>query len=204
MLGTGEPHPPLYPFLLAVWLRIAGSSEFAARIPSAFAGIAGVAVAASIARYVAPGVSTRAVRTAAIVAAVLVAANPFQVWYSQEARMYAQVSFFAGLSTLALLRLWAGRRWSIPLYAGAILGAAGSHYFGLFVPIAHGLALLLTARHDRRAQRDWLRACAIAALAYLPWAYFAQRIFAGYLASPPKFGDLLPVLVSAWARVSAG
>src|SRR5712692_4257764 len=56
LLAHSEPHPPLYPLVLAGWLRVFGSSEFIARLPSAFAGIAGVAVAASIARsFVSPG-----------------------------------------------------------------------------------------------------------------------------------------------------
>src|SRR5579875_1121360 len=38
ILATSEPHPPLYPFLLVVWLRAFGSSEFVARLPSAFCG----------------------------------------------------------------------------------------------------------------------------------------------------------------------
>src|SRR5712692_5829107 len=42
-LATGEPHPPLYPILLAVWLRGLGRSELVARLPSAFEGIASVA-----------------------------------------------------------------------------------------------------------------------------------------------------------------
>src|SRR5215469_7019101 len=44
-LSSGEPHPPLYPVLLAFWLRAFGHSEMAARLPSAFVGIASVAVA---------------------------------------------------------------------------------------------------------------------------------------------------------------
>src|SRR5260370_8999649 len=49
LLARSEPHPPLHPLLLAGWLRVFGSSEFVSRIPSAFAGIAAVAVAASLA-----------------------------------------------------------------------------------------------------------------------------------------------------------
>src|SRR5579885_3124988 len=49
-LAASEPHPPLYPFLLAGWLRLLGRSEMIARLPSAFAGIASVAVGAGFAR----------------------------------------------------------------------------------------------------------------------------------------------------------
>src|SRR5439155_22296381 len=97
-LATGEPHPPLYPLLQAAWLRLLGRSELVARLPSAFAGLAGVAIAGAIGRTFAADDSRSATR-AMLVAGLLVALNPFQVWYSQEARMYAQLSFFAGLAT---------------------------------------------------------------------------------------------------------
>jgi mannosyltransferase len=204
LLATAEPHPPLYPFVLVVWLRAFGASELVARLPSAFAGIASVAVAATLARSFAPRDDRRAATVAAVVAGLLVVVNPFQVWYSQEARMYAQVSFFAGLATLALLRLWQGRRGATLLYVLAVLGAAGSHYYGLFVPLAHGLALLVAARGDRATLGRWLRATALAALLYLPWVYVASRIFTRYYGGPPGSEDLVQVAISSWARIVAG
>ena len=225
ILATAEPHPPLYPFLLAIWLRLFGSSEFVARLPSAFFGIASVPVAAALARSfvgawargrvdaVATGdvsgvavspTRPRAATAAAVVAGLLVALSPFQVWYSQEARMYAQVSFFAGLATLALLRLWHGRRGAIPFYAVAILGAAGSHYYGLFIPLAHGVTVLIFARGNRRALAGWVRASALATLLYLPWVYVALRVFTSYYGGPPGSENLPQIAISAWARVTAG
>src|SRR5437879_6209604 len=49
-LATGEPHPPLYPLVLAGWLRMFGRSEFISRLPSAFSGIASVAVSSALGR----------------------------------------------------------------------------------------------------------------------------------------------------------
>ena len=204
LLSSGEPHPPLYPFVLAVWLRIAGSSEFVARLPSAFAGIGSIAVAARLASALAPRDDRRAAGVYALVASLLVAVNPFQVWYSQEARMYAQINFFAGLATLLLLRLRGGTRWAVPAYAAAVAAAAGSHYYGLFVPIAHGLSLLLLGKADRPTLRRWLVGSALAGACYLPWVFVARQVFSGYLASPAKLADLVPVAISAGVRVTAG
>jgi uncharacterized membrane protein len=204
LLARSEPHPPLYPLLLAGWLRIFGDSEFVARLPSTFAGIAGVAVAAGLARAFAPKRASAQATIAAVVAGLLVALNPFQIWYSQEARMYAQVSFFAGLATLALLRLWKGQHYATALYVAAILGAGGSHYYGLFVPLAHGVVVLLPSRGHRAAVGRWLRAIAIAALLYLPWVVVAVRIFTSFSNGPAGYEDLPAVLVSSWARVAAG
>ena len=220
MLSTGEPHPPLYPFLLVGWLRAFGHSEFVARLPSAFAGIASVPVVAVLAKsFVEELGDGRAVQAspaavlptrplaamaAPVIAGLLVALNPIQVWYSQEARMYAQVSFFAGLATLALLRLWHGRRGSTPLYVLAILGAAGSHYYGLFIPLAHGIAVLLFARRRRDVFVRWLRAALVAAVLYLPWVVIALNVFTSYYGAQPGTVDLWGVALSAWVRIAAG
>ncbi len=233
MLSTGEPHPPLYPFLLVVWLRLFGHSELVARLPSAFAGIVSVSVAAALARAAfrretpsltgstkggdaasrarnGPRTATNpnpewlASGVAATVAGLLVALNPIQVWYSQEARMYAQVSFFAGLATLGLIRLWQGRRWSSVLYVVAILGAAGSHYYGLFVPVAHGIAVLALARQRRAVLGRWLRAVVIAGVLYLPWVIVALHVFTSYYGAQPGTVNLWAVALSAWVRIAAG
>ncbi|MGH2458133.1 MAG: hypothetical protein ACRDIY_04625 [Chloroflexota bacterium] len=218
MLSTGEPHPPLYPFLLVVWLRLFGHSEFVARLPSAFAGIASVPVAAALARtafrhgdgQVAPGRGPSLAPflangvAAATVVGLLVALNPIQVWYSQEARMYAQVSFFAGLATLALVRLWQGRRGASAWYVIAVLGAAGSHYYGLFVPVAHLVAVLAFARRRPELLRRWLRAVVVAGVLYLPWVVIALRVFTSYYGARPGTVDLWQVALSGWVRVAAG
>jgi len=206
-LSTGEPHPPLYPVLLAVWLRAFGHSEFVARLPSAIAGIAAVPVTAAIARRFAPDDDERAATRLALIAALLVAINPFQVWYSQEARMYAQVSFFAGLATLGLLRLWEGRRWSIPLYVIGLIGAMGSHYYGLFIPLAHAIALGIELLRDRGVWprvRLWIVASAVAGVIYLPWVIYAQRIFRSYYGARPGTVDLAQIALQSWVRISAG
>src|SRR5579883_2590577 len=93
MLSTGEPHPPLYPFLLAGWLRLFGHSEVVARLPSAFAGIASIPVAVNLARASGWSSGDRRSVLTGILAGLLVALNPIQVWYSQEAGRYAEVSF---------------------------------------------------------------------------------------------------------------
>ncbi len=203
-LTTGEPHPPFYPVLLAVWLRAFGRAEVIARLPSAFVGIASIPVAMRLAAAFAADDDQRRRQVVALAAGLLVALNPFQVWYSQEARMYAQVSFFAGLASLALVRLWQGRPGGVWTYALAALGAAGSHYYGLFVPVAHGLATAIVSRGDPTIRLRWLRGVGLAALLYLPWVVVARRIFVGYYAAQPGTVDLLGVAISAWVRVAAG
>ncbi len=203
-LSTGEPHPPLYPLLLAAWLRLLGHSELVSRLPSAFEGILSVAVAAAIARSFAPEGDDRAASRASVLGGLLVAVNPFQVWYAQEARMYAQVSLFGGLSALLLLRMWRGARGSVIPYALAVVGVAGSHYFGLFVPLGQGIVVALHAREKRSLLKAWLSAVIFAAVLYLPWVYLARDIFLHYYGAPPGAVDLPAIAVSALVRVAAG
>jgi uncharacterized membrane protein len=83
--------PPLYYLMLKGWTTIFGLSEFSVRSLSVFFGTLLVPVMMRIA--------TRLVnRQVAIITGLLVTLNPFLIWYSQEARMYAPAVLFACLS----------------------------------------------------------------------------------------------------------
>ena len=90
-------HGPLYFLLLHGWIRIAGQGDFALRFPSLCAGVAAVALAA----YVGARLAGRGV---GLYEAAIVAVNPFQVWYGQEARMYTLVEALSLLALAAVLR----------------------------------------------------------------------------------------------------
>ena len=173
--GTAaDVHPPLYYLLLRGWRELAGDSEFGLRALSAYAGVlvvAGVvAVARALGRWGAgepgrrgageqgsggardtrhPPLATRHPPLATwppLTAALLAAASPVLVYYSQETRMYALLALWAVLSTWALLN-WlagAGRGWAV---AYTLLAAAGlyTHYFFPAVLAAHGLLVLVRA-----------------------------------------------------------
>ena len=202
-LATGEPHPPLYPLLLAGWLRLFGRAEAVARLPSAFFGIGSVAVATAIGRHFAPPHDRSGADRAALIAGLLVAINPIQVWYSQEARMYEQMSFFAGVATLLLLRVTSKSRAGILAYALAVVATAGSHYYGLFVPLAHGIAVVSRGRSGASLFRSWLVGSFLAGLLYVPWVYLARSIFFGYYAAQPGTVDLPAIALSAWVRLGS-
>jgi len=86
-------HPPGYYLTLKVWTGLIGEQELGLRSLSAFWGL--LAVAGTYA------LGTRLyARHAGTLAALLVAVNAFSIYYSQEARMYAQ------LMALAVISLW--------------------------------------------------------------------------------------------------
>jgi mannosyltransferase len=88
-------HPPLYYFLLHFWVPLAGNTEYAIRFLSVIAGLLVVAVTFRFAYLFFD-------EEIAIVAAFLSAFSAFQVYYSQEARMYIWVTLWSLVSVLAM------------------------------------------------------------------------------------------------------
>ena len=96
--AAGDIHPPLYYYTLHVWRGIFGSSEFALRSLSAVLGVILVWLTFLIVRKVFDA-------NVGLIAALIAAINPFQVYYSQEARMYMLLAVISAAATLMLLSL---------------------------------------------------------------------------------------------------
>ncbi|MFZ5916112.1 MAG: glycosyltransferase family 39 protein [Chloroflexota bacterium] len=186
--AAGDIHPPGYYVLLWAWIRLVGDSEFAARSLSAILGLLLVAVTCTLGR--------RLDRPAlGLAAAFLAAVSPFQVYYSQEARMYILVALIGAAATYFFLRLIHPAR--SPLAAChllpcfltyALLTAAGlyTHYSYPLIVAAHnavfGLWLLGTWRQGRVGARlaGWIAAQFGALLLYAPWLPTAWPKLTGY------------------------
>ena len=84
-------HPPLYYYLLHFWMRAFGRSEVAVRSLSALAGTALVWLTYLLGRQLFD-------QATGLAAAFLAALSPFQVYYSQEARMYILAALLGALS----------------------------------------------------------------------------------------------------------
>jgi hypothetical protein len=160
---SSEPNPPLYYLLLHGWVGGAGTSEYALRYLSLLPGVLTVALTYRL------GLALVG-RPAAVAAALLTAANPYLIWYAQEARMYALLGCLATATLLAVHR--AAQRPTRPAWAifGLLLLATlYSHFYGLFVLLVCGLYLLV-AWPDRALRRaEAALALIIPFLLYLPW-----------------------------------
>ena len=144
-------HPPLYYFLLHFWTPLAGQTEFAVRFLSVIAGLLVVAVTYRISRRL---FDTRT----AILAAFLSAFSPFQVYYSQETRMYIWVTLFAAVSVYAMLRVLDMRSMRMLETGRETRNPSPLQFWLLYV--AATVAMLYTARlnvtlltEDRRGMR---------------------------------------------------
>ncbi len=91
-------HPPGYYLALKGWIALAGEGELGLRSLSALEGVLAVALTVALGR-------TLFGRAAGTLAGLLVALSPFAVYYSQEARMYAQLALLSAAS-MALFARW--------------------------------------------------------------------------------------------------
>ena len=95
-------HVPGYFALLHYWMLAAGQSDFSIRTLSLLPGVFTVAFAFRM------GVDLGS-RRAGLIAAILLATGAFQVWYSQEARMYSWLLLSGMVSTWFLWQLFTRR-----------------------------------------------------------------------------------------------
>ncbi len=97
--------PPLYFVLVHSSLRFLGESEVSLRLWSALAGIGTIPIVWLLTAVIARD------RTAAHLAAGLLAINPLHLWYSQEGRPYALLLLFGCCALLAFARAVESASW---------------------------------------------------------------------------------------------
>jgi len=137
-----EATPFVYYVVAWAWGSLFGLGEVGIRTLSALAGTATIPVA-----YGAGAVLVS--RRAGLVAAALVAVNPFLVWYSQEARSYALLALLGAGTVLAFGHVLRGSgRW---LAGWAVISALAiaTHYYALFLVGAEVVWLLVRVRPSR-------------------------------------------------------
>ncbi len=148
--AAADIHPPGYYWLLKFWAGPFGYSAKGIRSLSALSGLLIVAVIYRIGLEIALG-SEGKQRHLALLASFLAALSPFQVFYSQEARMYALVALEGTVLMWALLAMRRrvvaqGLKSSVTGYAFIYLLAAAAglwtHYiFGVLIVAAVGAAV---------------------------------------------------------------
>jgi 4-amino-4-deoxy-L-arabinose transferase-like glycosyltransferase len=156
-------HGPLVSALLHGWLRLAGDSETAIRLPFALAGAVSILALAHLARAAA---GTRAVLPMAWLAAL----SPFLVWYGQEARNYSFAILFAAMALAAALRYRAtGRNGALTALALASVLGALSNLNGLLLLPALLVPLAFSPPPGRSRLTAPLVVAAAVAVALSPW-----------------------------------
>ncbi|MCX7669169.1 MAG: glycosyltransferase family 39 protein, partial [Anaerolineae bacterium] len=192
----------LYYLLLHGWTALFGGSDLAVRALGALIGALAVWPIYGIGRRLGGA------RTAAL-AALLLALNPFLVWYSQEARMFMPATAFALVGLDGLWQIAHGE-WRTPwaavraglLLIGGLTAALYSYLYAAFLMPVAGLWLLVIwweRRGERTAGRDFglgVLGLAVTAALFLPLAWAAWRV-SGAEAMPGRpFAEMGPPLVA--------
>lgn len=193
-------HPPLYYYLLHFWVRLFGSSEIAVRSLSVLCGLLLVFFTYLL------GIALFDDRVA-LVASFLAALSPFQIYYSQETRMYILVTLLGAISLLLFLKFARAAReedaaslWpTVALNTFFITLALYTHYFAftifLVANVAYALWLLLTPSARKwRALALWSLSQFLVILLYLPWLNFAREQLRTWpaISQPISLGFLAP------------
>jgi mannosyltransferase len=152
----------LYYTLMKPWTALAGTSEWSLRAPSVVGTVLACALLVVLGRRVFD-------RRVALVSGLLLAASPFVVKWSQQARGYTFLMALAVLATLLLLRaIDCDTRGAWALYGLALAVLIVWHPVGGFLVVPSHLALAYQHR-SRLLPHGLLAAVIVCALA-LPWA----------------------------------
>jgi len=156
-----DVHPPGYYLLLWAINQIAGNSEPVLRLPSLLAGLGLIYVVYRLAK------ALELPERTAWLAAIITAASPFQVYYSQDARSYALLTL-----CVALAGLWLAEH----KFSRAVLASVVALYLHniaiIFVISLWGLAALRTIENADRGRQKWK---------WQPWLLTLLAVPAGFI-----------------------
>lgn len=193
---AADVHPLFFYSILHLWMNTVGESALAVRYLPLFFGVATVALIYRLASALFDG-------RVALFAALLLAFSPFHIAYSQEARMYAQLGFFAVLTTLSyveFVKSEATNWWLL-----FILGAAAtlySHNLGVFFLSVLGFWILVQSLCNKQfvLLRKFIAAGVVVLLLWLPWLLLVPSQFGkiqqAYWVARPDVVALLQTLLA--------
>ena len=157
-------HPPLYYLLLRPFAALS-QSEFSLRLLSAWVGVISVPLTYALGRRLLG-------ERAAIAAAIVLSANMFHIWYSQEARMYALlflVSLGMGFSFHKVVKSSKPKHW-VELGLWSAIGYV-THYFSLLIGLSQAVFILLDFKKRYSLLRPWALTQAVASMPLGLWLY---------------------------------
>ena len=192
MFTSPGQNGPLYFVALRPWFWLVGTSEFALRYPSVWGGALAVALTWQVARRLLPLMPDGAGQFPAWAAAALLAANPYQVWYAQEGKMYAVLTalvLFAHWWWLEGIRVGGWRPW-LAYWLTVTLGLY-IHLLTILLFPLHLLWFWLAWPQSRRHWRGVALALGGLTLPYLPMVWWQWNMLTatvkmtGFSFTPP-------------------
>jgi mannosyltransferase len=156
-----ENNPPLYFVLMRIWIALFGSSPEILRGLSAIFGTM-LVISVMWAGYEFWG------RKVAIISGIIATISPINIYYSQEARVYALLS---ALIVLAYVLCWRAvnintwKTWTSFTIVAAL--ALYSHYLAILGLIPTLLILVLFG--DKSAKNKYFFSAFVASIVFIPW-----------------------------------
>ena len=202
-LVTSDPHLPFFYILLHYWMIVAGSSELSLRFLTIFSSILLVPLVYVFGRRLFPRSNIP------LIGAFFTAINPYSIWDSQDAYMYAMLTATGLASFVAFARVLCpnASRLAWATYVVVTTLALYEHYLAGLILIAQGVEWLwLTATRTigPRTSLGWLAAqIAIAAL-FAPWLVLAFPLITGLTGPIWQPVSLIELLSRSFIAFSLG
>ena len=155
--------PPLYYVLLHFWIGLLGTSELAVRSLSAIFGSLSILAIYKLGKYL---FNVKI----AIYSSLILAVSIFQIYFSQEARMYSLltlttlISIFFFLKSLNENRL---RFWVSYIIVSILM--LYSHFYGIFILIFQFFYLVFYYRNKTGYAKNGFIAFFLVILGFVPW-----------------------------------
>lgn len=167
-----DPHPPLAYTIFHIWGGLVGTSEVAIRLLPALANTIGIAAMYALGRQISN-------RWVGVLAALLWAVHPFEIYHAQDARNYGIWPALSVTSLwLALKALKRNRPADWVLYAVAATLSMMIYYLELFVLAAINLYVFITCWRNRYVLKRWISVQVVLGVLFAIWVAFFSTVLA--------------------------
>lgn len=157
---AGDVHPPLWYLIEWITFHSALWPAWTLRLPAlAFSALSMIAFWRVMEEMIIP-------RRVRLIAFALMAVLPMQIWYAQEARMYALLEFLV----LAALYNALKSRWI--LFTVASIAMLYTQNYGVFYLASIFFAVIVI--YPKKVDKAFV-SCVIACVAFLPWAFVLSK-----------------------------
>jgi len=207
--AAGNVHPPLSYLIYWAFVHLAGATNnLTLRLPAAIIGSLSIRQVYRLAQRLCFS------RLAMLVSLALFAFSPFEIHYSQDARMYALLQYAVLAAVLAVMdrRYWIIGAWLAVacwtqnyglLYTAVIALAAFLRELERPVIVAADPALGWTGPVDATRAKQVVIATGLAAVSWLPWSVVViqqlHTLSAGYWIVPLSLGQAIyPIFPLLW------
>jgi uncharacterized membrane protein len=168
-----DPHPPGYYLLLHPWQWLLGKNAWLMRFTGVIASLLCIAVLYTLARI------TIRNTPVALLAAALLAINPFQIWLAQDVRSYPVFTLLGLLSSWALwvaLTRKVSRRIPWLLYILLTVACLYVHYYTVFLILFQTFFAIFNAKKFWSKKWSWLTAQVVIGILIIPGLYLASNL----------------------------